>query len=166
MKLLQVKTVWIFIAVIIFIAITLASYIYTQPYQFKDYGVIVSADFPDKPVEKLIENKFSNGIVAKERFYKLSVKNITYYLFLSQLKDQAAISLNYVVLLNRYFEQLNLLAGIEQGNSQPSIYDDFNGLSIFYTSKTHMLFGQYYLTAKTIVGIFAIDQRLSKNLFK
>ncbi len=151
---LKIKNAWIIFGFVILFFLILAYHFYSKPYELLAAGLKVTADFPSKPVFKQISNKFSNDISSGVRFYELSKPEITYFLSITQIKPSVRVSLTDSTLLNKYYQGINLLPGEKQGSIQPIFFQDYNGQSILMTTKTKLLFGQFFLTSKFIVAIF------------
>lgn len=156
-KYFKVKTVWVFLASAVLIYGALALYLYFRPYQFNGGGVVVTAAFPNKPLEKKIDNRFGNSIVSKEQIYVLNMPDRVYYLYISEIKEKVLINFPENVLLDKYINQLTLIPSKDQASIQPSFYNNYAGVSIFYTSIDNVLSGQIYLSGKAMVGIFVIE---------
>lgn len=158
MRDIKVKTIWIFFTTLLLIAATIATYIYFRPYQFGGFGVVVQLAFSQKAEEKLIDNKFVQGFITKEKLYQLSTPDRIYYLFLSEINEEIRVKFEDGIILKKYLEQLNIVEDVELASSRPIINDDFNGLLISYRSNKRLLSGQVFLTRRAIVGAFVLEK--------
>lgn len=151
---MKVQNKWIFLHMIIFSLLVAFYYYYTGSYRFNYKELEIRAAFPSQPKLLKVAGGFSNDITGASDIYQLSTPGITYIVSITEINEEARITLPEEKILRAFTKDINLLSGVKFRNVRPIFLDKYNGKVIAFSSIDKMLYGQFYLTTNAIVSIF------------